>query len=123
MKAIKRTAVQGQRRKFRVRNRIVRDAHGRPRLSVFRSNKHMYAQIIDDAAGRTLVSASSQDSEAAGTDEAGGKVGVAERVGQLIGERALKNGITRVVFDRGSFKYHGRVAALAEGARSAGLDF
>lgn len=123
MKAIKRIAVQGQRRKFRVRNRIVRDAHGRPRLSVFRSNKHMYAQIIDDAAGRTLVAACSLDDEAGSADSANGKVGVAERVGQLIGERALKSGITRVVFDRGNFKYHGRVAALADGARSAGLDF
>ncbi len=121
MKALKRIAAQNQRRRFRVRNRVVRDAHGRPRLSVFRSNRHMYAQIIDDSAGRTLVSACSLEAEAAG--DGPGKVGEAERVGKLIGERALQNGITRVVFDRGSFKYHGRVAAVAEAARGAGLDF
>ena len=83
----------------------------------------MYAQIIDDAAGRTLVAACSLEVEAGGGDESNGKVGVAERVGQLIGERAMKSGITKVVFDRGNFKYHGRVAALADAARSAGLDF
>lgn len=102
---------------------MVRDAHGRPRLSVFRSNRHMYAQIIDDAAGRTLVAACSLEADVTGSGEASGKVDTAERVGRLIAERAVQSGITRVVFDRGSFKYHGRVAALADAARGAGLDF
>lgn len=116
-------AGQNRRRKFRVRNRIVRDAHGRPRLSVFRSNRHMYAQIIDDSAGRTLVSASTVESEIAGAGKFAGNVEAAEKVGRLIAERAASSGISKVVFDRGAFRYHGRVAALADAAREAGLDF
>ena len=123
MKSGKRLVEQSRRRKFRVRNRIVRDAHGRPRLSVFRSNRHMYAQIIDDAAGRTLVSASTVESSIAGPGGFGGNVEAAEKVGRLIAERATGSGITQVVFDRGAFRYHGRVAALADAARGAGLDF
>lgn len=123
MKVSKRIAAQIRRRNFRVRNRIVRDAHGRPRLSVFRSNRHMYAQIIDDAAGQTLVSASTVEGDVVGAGGFGGNIGCAEKVGRLIAERAAEKGITKVVFDRGPFRYHGRVAALADAARGAGLDF
>lgn len=118
-----RLAKQNQRRQYRVRNRITRDAHGRPRLSIFRSNRHMYAQIIDDSAGKTLVAASTVESEIAGPGGVGSDTESAGQVGKLIAERAVKLGISRVVFDRGSFRYHGRVAALAEAAREAGLDF
>jgi large subunit ribosomal protein L18 len=123
MKTGKRLVEQGRRRKFRVRNRIVRDAHGRPRLSVFRSNRHMYAQIIDDQQGRTLVAASTVETAIAGPGGFGGNIDAAEKVGKLIAERAVGQGITQVVFDRGAFRYHGRVAALADAARGAGLDF
>ena len=118
-----RLAKQHQRREYRVRNRVVRDAHGRPRLSVFRSNRHMYAQIIDDSAGKTLVAASTVDREVAGPGGVGSDAESAGKVGRLIAERAGKLGISQVVFDRGSFRYHGRIAALAEAAREAGLDF
>ncbi|NLT95720.1 MAG: 50S ribosomal protein L18 [Clostridia bacterium] len=90
----------------------------RPRLSVYRSLKNIYAQIIDDVAGVTLVAASSLD-----FDGYGGNVEAAKKVGQLVAQRALEKGITKVVFDRGGNIYHGRVRALAEGAREAGLDF
>jgi len=118
-----RLAKQNQRRQYRVRNRVIRDAHGRPRLSIFRSNRHMYAQIIDDAAGKTQVAASTVESELAGPGGVGSDTESAGQVGKLIAERAAKLGISRVVFDRGSFRYHGRVAALADAAREAGLDF
>ncbi|MDA1229897.1 MAG: 50S ribosomal protein L18 [Planctomycetota bacterium] len=118
-----RLAEQNKRRQYRVRNRIVRDAHGRPRLCVFRSNRHMYAQLIDDAAGTTLVAASTVETEIAGPGKFGADKEAAAQVGKLIAERAGKLGISRVVFDRGSFRYHGRVAALADAAREAGLDF
>lgn len=118
-----RLAKQNQRRQYRVRNRIIRDAHGRPRLSIFRSNRHMYAQIIDDAAGKTLVAANTVEAELAGPGGVGSDTESAGQVGKLIAERAAKLGISRVVFDRGSFRYHGRVAALADAAREAGLDF
>ncbi len=118
-----RLAKQHQRREYRVRNRVVRDAHGRPRLSVFRSNRHMYAQIIDDSAGKTLVAASTVDREVAGPGGVGSDAESAGKVGRLIAERAGKLGISQVVFDRGSFRYHGRIAALADAAREAGLDF
>ena len=101
----------------------MRDAHGRPRLSVFRSNRHMYAQIIDDAAGHTLVAASTVEASVAGPGSFAGNVSSAEAVGRLVAERALQAGIAKVVFDRGGFRYHGRVAALANAARSAGLEF
>ena len=105
------------RRARRVRARV--KSTGRLRLSVFRSARHIYAQIIDDAAGATLVAASSLDKGVKG----GSNRASAEAVGKLIGERASKAGINEVSFDRGSFSYHGRVKALAEGARSAGLKF
>jgi len=118
-----RLALQLKRRQYRVRNRIVRDAHGRPRLSVFRSNRHIYAQIIDDSTGRTLVAASTVESEIAGPGGVGSDQDAARKVGQLVAERAVKQGISDVVFDRGRFRYHGRVAALADAAREAGLNF
>lgn len=90
----------------------------RPRLAVFRSAKHIYAQIIDDTKGVTLVSASTLNTEVSGS-----KSEAAKLVGMAIGKKALENNITKVVFDRGGFIYHGRVKALAEGAREAGLDF
>ncbi len=114
------------RRKRRVRKKIFGTPE-RPRLSVFRSCKHIYAQIIDDVSGRTLVAASSLTPQIreklAELKKDGGKTAVAKAVGELIGKRALEAGITKVVFDRGGYKYHGRVKALAEGARAAGLEF
>lgn len=111
-------AHQRKRRGFRVRNRIKRDST-RPRLSIFRSHKHMYAQIIDDAAGQTLVFASTRDKELAGSY--GGNKAAAQSVGRTLAERALAAGIKAVAFDRREYKYHGRVAALADAAREAGL--
>ena len=112
------------RHKRRIRSRIS-GTEARQRLSIFRSGKHMYAQIIDDVQGHTLVAASSLDKaiDAVGNDTSGRKVNVAEAVGKLVGERALAAGITKVAFDRNGFVYHGRVKALADGARDAGLDF
>jgi large subunit ribosomal protein L18 len=105
------------RRSRRVRARV--KSTGRLRLSVFRSARHIYAQIIDDAEGKTLATASSLDKEI----KSGGNREAAEAVGKLLGDRAVKAGISVVSFDRGSFSYHGRVLALAEGARAAGLKF
>jgi large subunit ribosomal protein L18 len=94
----------------------------RPRLSVFRSAKNISAQIIDDTVGRTLVSASTiQDPEVKKGEK--GKIGIAKKIGKILAERALAKGIEKVVFDRGKFRYHGRVKALAEGAREGGLKF
>lgn len=107
----------GIRRSRRVRARV--KSTGRLRLSVFRSARHIYAQIIDDTLGKTLAAASSLDKEITG----GGNRDSAAAVGKLIGERATKAGINEVSFDRGSFSYHGRVKALADGARAAGLKF
>ena len=104
----------------RVRKNISGTAE-RPRLNVFRSSKNIYAQIIDDTKGITLVSASSL--EKAFTENYGGNCDAAKAVGKLVAEKALEKGIKAVVFDRGGYIYHGRVAALAEGAREAGLEF
>ena len=107
------------RRHRRVRKKVVGSA-ARPRLAVFRSNKHVYAQVIDDAAGRTLASASTLDASLrAGT---GSPVDAAKEVGRLVAERARAAGVASVVFDRGGYQYHGRVAGVAEGARAAGLE-
>ncbi len=106
------------RRQVRVRKRISGDG-ARPRLSVYRSNRHIYAQLVDDATGRTLASASSLEPDAQGADD--GKTSRARAVGQLIARRALEAGIDRAVFDRGGRLYHGRVRSLAEGAREEGL--
>jgi large subunit ribosomal protein L18 len=111
------------RRRFRVRNSVRRSANGRPRLSVFRSNKHIYAQVIDDLNGRTLVSASTIEKDVAGAGSYAGNKGFAARIGKLVAERAIEQGIKEVVFDRGPYQYHGRVQALAEAAREAGLQF
>lgn len=111
------------RRRFRVRNSVRRSANGRPRLSVFRSNKHIYAQIIDDVEGRTLVSASTVEKSIAGAGGYGGNKELASRIGKLVAERAIEQGIKEVVFDRGPYQYHGRVAALADAARETGLQF
>lgn len=111
-----------KRRHRRVRKKISGTAE-RPRLNVFRSLNHIYAQIIDDERGHTLVAASTLDPEIRSVIKTGGNVEAARLVGQLIGKRALEKGIEAVVFDRGGYKYHGRVAALADGAREAGLKF
>ncbi len=109
-----------QRRHRRVRRKVSGSAE-RPRLSVFRSNRHIYAQIIDDRAGKTLVSASSMDSE---LDQKGkNKSDVAAEVGRVLARRAREEGVERVVFERGGNLYHGRVKALADGAREGGLVF
>ncbi|MCZ8183142.1 50S ribosomal protein L18 [Rhabdaerophilum sp. SD176] len=112
-----------ERRKARVRKQVRAAANGRPRLSVFRSSKQIYAQIIDDANGVTLVAASTIEKDLKGKLKTGADVEAAKVVGKLVAERALAAGVTRVVFDRGEYIYHGRVKALADGAREAGLDF
>jgi large subunit ribosomal protein L18 len=109
------------RRHFRVRKKVAGSAE-RPRLAVFRSNKHISAQVIDDRSGRTLASASTVEKslrDAGGT----GNKSAAASVGRLVAERAKAAGVTSVVFDRGGFQYHGRVAAVADAAREAGLEF
>ena len=113
---------QRQRRGFRVRNRLKHDAT-RPRLSVFRSHKNFFAQIIDDGAGRTLATASTLDKQLRDELRYGGNKAAAAAVGKAIAQRALEAGIKEVVFDRREYKYHGRVAALADAAREAGLVF
>jgi large subunit ribosomal protein L18 len=122
MKAEKQNNKQRQRRRFRVRNRIRRDST-RPRLSLFRSHRHMYAQIVDDRAGRTLVSANTLDDPLRGAIRYGGNKTAAAAVGKAIAQKALEAGIREVVLDRREYKYHGRVAAAAEAAREAGLVF
>ena len=106
----------------RVRGKVVGSAE-RPRLCVNRTNAHIYAQIIDDKSGVTLASASSIDKEVAGSLKSGANIDAATAVGEAVGRRAVEAGITEVVFDRGGRLYHGRVKALADGARSAGLKF
>ena len=110
------------RRHSRVRKRLSGTAE-RPRLNVFRSLRHIYAQIIDDEVGHTLVSASTSESEVSKQIENMAKTEQAHLVGKVLAERALAKGVTQVVFDRGGYKYHGRVKALAEGSREAGLKF
>ncbi len=110
-----------QRRKWSIRNHLAGDTE-RPRLAVFRSDKHIYAQLIDDLAGRTLASAASTANDVRGDLKNGGNIAAAKQVGRAIAERAIAAGIEQVVFDRGGFRYHGRVRALAEAAREAGLN-
>ncbi|GHD58876.1 50S ribosomal protein L18 [Thalassobaculum fulvum] len=112
-----------KRRQMRNRAQLRRKANGRPRLSVFRSSKHIYAQVIDDAEGRTLVAASSLDKDLKGRIKTGADKSAAEEVGKLVAERAKAAGLDEVVFDRGGYIYHGRVKALADAARDAGLKF
>lgn len=114
--------VSRARRHLRLRKRVYGSPE-RPRLAVFRSLNHIYAQVIDDVAGQTLVSASSLDAEAKTKVSNGGNIDAAKVVGELVAKRALAKGLTQVVFDRGGVIYHGRVRALAEAAREAGLDF
>ena len=112
--------------RHRIKNRIRRKVAGtpvRPRLAIFRSQSHIYAQVIDDDAGRTLCAASSLDKEVKSDGKRGANVAAAKAVGQLIAQRAKDKGIDAVVFDRGGFQYHGRVKALADAAREGGLKF
>jgi large subunit ribosomal protein L18 len=111
--------VEGRRRRHQRVRKHVRGSTDKPRLCVFRSSRHIYAQLIDDARGHTIVAASTMEREARGGATAG--VDAARAVGRRLGERAKDAGITRAVFDRGGFRYHGRVAAVADGAREAGL--
>jgi len=108
-------------RHLRVRKKI-KGTTERPRLSVFRSAKHIYVQLIDDVKGVTLATASTQDKELESVTN-GGNVEAAKQVGQLIADRAKAQGVTRVVFDRGGYLYHGRIQALADAAREAGMEF
>jgi large subunit ribosomal protein L18 len=111
------------RRKARVRRAIRKAANGRPRLSVFRSSKQIYAQVIDDERGVTLAAASSLEKDMRGKLKTGANVDAAKEVGRLVAERAGAAGVKAVVFDRSGYLYHGRVRALADAAREAGLDF
>ncbi len=120
-KATSKSVVARSRRRVRVRKKISGTME-RPRLSVFRSNRYIYAQLIDDIAGVTLAAASSRESGAQ-VDGGTGNVAAAERVGELIAERAKSKSVESIVFDRGGYRYHGRVAALADAARRGGLVF
>ena len=111
-----------QRRAFRVRKRV-RGTTERPRLSVARSHKHISVQVIDDITGKTLVSASSLDKDLSGKIKSGGNQEAAQAIGKAIAERAIAAGVKAVAFDRGPYRYHGRVAALADAAREGGLSF
>ncbi len=122
MKYTKALNLQRWRRKNRIRKRVQGSA-AKPRLSVFRSNKHLYCQLIDDENGLTLASASTRDKELAGQVKYGGNCDAAKLVGQAIAEKAKSAGIERACFDRGSYKFHGRVAELANAAREGGLQF
>ena len=113
------TARLEKRRRARVRKQVRRTANGRPRLSVFRSNRYIYAQVIDDATGITVASASSIEKDVT----SGASQNVATEVGKLVAQRASEKGIKSVVFDRGPYLYHGRVKALADAAREGGLEF
>jgi len=120
---MKQTDRNKARRQMRVRTRIAQKAVGRPRLSVFRSSRHIHAQVIDDQAGRTLAAASTLDKSLRPNLKTGADKSAAAKVGALLAERALAAGVTKVVFDRGAYLYHGRVKALADGAREGGLSF
>ena len=112
--------------RLRVHDRIRKKVSGtesRPRLCVFRSNKHIYAQIVDDAKGSTLAAACSRDVEAKSEVKNGGNIAAAKAVGKIVARRAIDKGISAVLFDRGGYIYHGRVKALADAAREAGLKF
>ena len=111
------------RRARRTRYRLRKQGRGQPRLSVFRSGLHIYAQIIDDAGGRTLAAASSVEKDIRGKLKTGGNIEAAAEIGKLIAERAKKAGVSEVIFDRGGYAFHGRVKALADAAREGGLSF
>jgi large subunit ribosomal protein L18 len=112
-----------ERRQNRVRHRLAETAKGRPRLSVCRSSKHIYAQVIDDAGNRTVAAASSLDKALRESLKTGADKAAASAVGKLVAERAKAAGVSAVVFDRGGYLFHGRVKALADAAREGGLDF
>ena len=112
-----------EKRKARVRTALKAAANGKMRLSVFRSSKNIYAQIIDDAKGATVASASTLDKEVRANIAKSSDIEAAKYVGKVVAERAIKNGVSEVVFDRGGYAYHGRVKALADSAREAGLKF
>jgi large subunit ribosomal protein L18 len=112
-----------ERRKARVRRTLRAAANGRPRLSVFRSSKHIYAQLIDDAKGLTIVAASSLEKELRGSLKTGADIEAAKAIGKLLAERAVAKGVKDVLFDRGGYIFHGRVKALADAARESGLNF
>lgn len=112
-----------ERRKARTRYQLKKHGGGKPRLSVHRTHKQIYAQVIDDVAGRTLAAASTLDEGLKGKLSQGGDIAAASEVGKLIAERAKSAGVDEVVFDRGGFRYHGRVKALADAAREGGLKF
>jgi large subunit ribosomal protein L18 len=114
---------KAERRKARVRRAIRLNAGGRPRLSVHRSGKNIYAQVIDDAKGVTLAAASSLEKDLRESLKSGGNIDAAKAVGKALAERATSNGVKDVVFDRGGYLYHGRVKALADAAREGGLSF
>ncbi len=114
---------QAERRRGRVRGAVKNVAGSRVRLSVFRSSKHIYAQVIDDRKGETLVAASSIEKDMRSGLKTGADMEAAKAVGKLLAERAASKGITDIVFDRGSYRYHGRVKALADAAREGGLKF
>jgi large subunit ribosomal protein L18 len=114
---------KAERRKARVRRAIRLNAGGRARLSVHRSSKHIYAQVIDDVRGQTLAAASSLEKPLRGSLKSGANVEAAKAVGKLVAERAAAKGVKDVVFDRGGYLYHGRVKALADAAREGGLKF
>ncbi len=111
-----------EKRHYRLRNKIS-GTPTRPRLAVFRSNKHIYAQIIDDVAGNTIVSASTMEKAIAETLKSTSNVEAASEIGKIIGKRAVEKGIQEIIFDRGGYVYHGKIKALAESAREAGLQF
>lgn len=111
------------RRARRSRYQLRKRAKGRPRLSVFRSGLHIYAQVIDDAQGKTLAAASSAEKDMRKSLKTGGNIEAAAEIGKLIAERAKKAGVSEVVFDRGGYAFHGRVKALADAAREGGLSF
>ena len=111
------------RRKARVRRAIKKAANGRPRLSVFRSSKQIYAQIIDDVRGHTVAAASTLEADLKGKLKTGATVDAAKEVGKLVAERAVQAGVKQVIFDRSGYLYHGRIKALADAAREGGLDF
>ena len=114
---------RGERRTARIRRNIKRAANSRLRLCVYRSSKHIYAQVIDDMKGETLASASSLEKNMRTSLPSGANVAAAKMIGKLVAERALGKGIKEVVFDRGGYRYHGRVKALADAAREGGLNF
>ena len=112
-----------ERRKARVRRTLRAAANGRPRLTVFRSSKHIYAQIIDDAKGETIVAASSLEKDLRESLKTGADIEAAKVIGKLLAERAVTKGVKEILFDRGGYIYHGRVKALADAARESGLSF